>query len=194
LTNNAFSCTWSAVPGATGYGIELLSAPPQSSRSVPDPHRIGVGVTSNPHWHCDSAGLPAGAYWYRVIAWSGRGFYGGFGAPDSFTVPKESLTIDLTDPRHPVFHWQAFPTATGYGVEILKRNTTPRHQNDTSSDPNRLAVGVTQAPTTRWVGDTTGLSAGTYVVRAIAWNANGFLSGFSDAQTITVGAARSSRS
>jgi YVTN family beta-propeller protein len=64
----------------------------------------------------------------------------------------------------------------------------PAHTNDTSADPNRIGVAVTAHPNTSWRGDTVGLQAGNYAVRVIAWNDNGFVGGFSDPQTFTVGA------
>jgi hypothetical protein len=189
LNDNTFTCSWTPLAGATTYGIELLSQFPASPQPVADPGRIGLAVTPGTSWPCNTSGLAAGPYWYRVMAWSDQGALGGYGAPDSFVVPKETLAINDADPVHPVFSWQAFPTATGYGIELLRPGLQPAHIDDTSADPNRLAIGITQAPVTSWNGDTTGLIPGLYVVRAIAWNANGFIGGFSDAQAFSVSPA-----
>jgi hypothetical protein len=186
LEDNTFPCSWAPLAGATYYGIELLSQSPTSTYPTADPNRVGVAVLSGSDWPCNTAGLAAGRYWYRVVAWSGQGYLGGFSAPDSFVVPKETLSVDDSDPVHPVFSWQAFPTSTGYGIEILRPGFMPVHSNDTSADPNRLAIGITQPPVTTWNGDTIGLVPGLYVVRAIAWNANGFIGGFSDAEAFSV--------
>jgi outer membrane protein assembly factor BamB len=187
LQNNTFSCTWSAVGGASGYGLELLSAAPANTVPEPDPSRIGSASTSATSWPCNSSGLAAGKYWWRVVAWDASGFLGGFGATDSFTVPKESLTVDTSNPRQPLFSWQSFSSATSYGLELLSAGTTPQQPNGTSADPNRLAVGVTQAPVTTWQGSTAGLAPGTYAARVIAWNGSGFIGGFSDPVTFPVG-------
>jgi hypothetical protein len=192
LADNTFPCSWSPLAGATGYGIELLNAVPSSTDPLADPHRIGVAVTVGTSWPCATPGLAAGTYWYRLVAWSQRGFLGAFSAADSFVVPKEVLSVDATDPRHPLFSWQPFPTASGYGVELL-RGSNALHPNDVSADPNRLAVGVTAAPVTSWRGDTAGLTVGTYAVRAIAWNGAGFVGGFSDAIPFTVTAGQVAR-
>ncbi len=176
--------TWSHVSGATGYGIELLTQEPENPNGTgPSQYRIAVGATSGTTWNGDIQGLSAGTYYYRVIAWNQDGFIAGFSDTDSFTITEVNITSPLNgqtlSTQFPVFQWDHVSGATGYGIELLDQ--LPENPNSTTASQYRIAVGATSGIT--WNGDIRGLSAGTYYYRVIAWNQDGFITGFSDADS-----------
>ncbi len=191
LSNQFPLFSWQTMIGATGYGLELLDAPPEPSEengTTASIHRIGIGVTPYTFWNGDIRGLPVGTYYYRVIAWNNYGFIGGFSDADSFVVPKVNLSSSfsgqtLTD-QFPLFSWQIMQGATSYGLELLNAPPEPAEENGNTASIHRIAVGVT--PYTFWNGDIRGLPAGTYYYRVIAWNNYGFIGGFSDTDSFVV--------
>ena len=185
--------TWNVTSGAGGYGIELLDNAPEPvevNGMAASIHRLGVGITTQTTWNGDIRGLSPGTYHYRVIAWTSAGRYiAGFSDSDSFVVPAKPTGVELTSAyngatltnQFPVFSWNTTPGATGYGIELLDDAPEPDEVNDPAASIHRLGVGVTKQ--TAWTGDIRGLSAGTYFYRVIAWNADGFICGFSNADS-----------
>lgn len=182
---------WSAVQGATSYGIELLNAPPtagEANTTAASVHRIAVGMASATTYKGDIRGLKPGTYYYRIISWNGNGFVGGFSDYDSFTVPKPTITnpiggATLTS-QFPRFTWLAVPGATSYGLELLRAAPTAAERNGNTASVNRIAAGLTTG--TAWNGDIRGMGAGIHYYRVIAANAAGLLGGFSDTDFFVV--------
>ncbi len=175
---------WSPISGASGYGIELLTQEPENPNGKDaSQYRIGVGATSGTTWNGDIQGLSAGTYYYRVIAWNNYGMITGFSDTDSFTIAEVNITSPLNgqtlSTQFPVFQWDPVSGATGYGIELLDQ--PPENPNSTTASQYRIAIGATSGTT--WNGDIRGLSAGTYYYRVIAWNQDGFITGFSDADS-----------
>ena len=179
---------WSMLTGATTYGLELLDAPPEPNEvngTIASIHRIGVGVTSSSGWNGNVIGIKAGRYYYRVIAWNDAGFLGGFSDADSFTVPKPDLrAIDWSrGVNTPYFSWDPLIGADDYGIELLSQ--APENQNGTTQSRYRVGAAST-SHNNYYEGNTVGINGGTYYYRIIAWNENGYLGGFSDADSFDV--------
>lgn len=194
LTTQFPRFSWTPANFATGYGIELLSAPPvlsEQNSMYASSYRLGVGVTGATAWTGDIRGMPAKTYWYRVIAWNSGGFVANFSNADSFVVPKPQLNaVDWSRGNsNPTFSWSvpADPTAPvlNSGIELLSGPLAPGEENNTAASTKRIAVGILSG--TQWIGDTTNLIRGhTYYYRIISWNRYGFVGGFSDADSFTV--------
>lgn len=82
---------WDPVPRAIGYGVEILSAPPEPGErygKTPSVHRIAAVSGGHGAMELDLRGYKPGVYYYRVIAWdAGDNFIFGFSNCDSFTIP-----------------------------------------------------------------------------------------------------------
>ncbi len=184
LTDQFPVFSWDPVAGATGYGIELLSNTPENPGSnEPSMYRIAAAPTPDQSWTGDTRGLPAGTFYYRVIAFDGGGLVGGFSDPDSFSLPKPSLApVQWADHLTPIFDWSSVNGATAYGLALLSNE--PENPNGATPSTYRLSAGPTTD--TQWNGSTISLNGGTYYVRVIAANDNGVLGGFSDTESFEV--------
>lgn len=185
--------SWGALPTVTGYGIELLTAPPENPNGASSSrYRLAAGPTANTYWNGDATGLPGGTYYYRILAWNQYGLFGVFSDAASFAVVRPNMSpIAWPDPIHPRFAWSPVTGATSYDLEILLPNTAPAAPNGTEPDPNRMAAASVAGTT--YDGDTSALAPGIYYVRVIARNAGGVVGTFSNPVTFTVGVMPSIR-
>ncbi len=186
--------TWTVVDGATGYGLELLDAPPEPSEengTAPSIHRIAAGGTPYTFWNGNIHGLAPGTYYYRVIASNQYGFLAGFSNHDSFTVPVPpepgltSPTNGQTVARGPLdFTWGAIAGANTYAIELLSNN--PENPNGWTPSQYRMVAAICPDGNPTFPGDATYLNGGTYWWRIIAINGDGLYGVFSDAWSFVV--------
>lgn len=185
---------WSDIPGATSYGLELLSAPPENPNGT-DASRYRVVATavsaSQSSYGGDTSGLAGGTYWWRVIAANDQGYVGVFSDAKSFTVPVRPLLSSpgngtIVSSRGPLdFTWAAVPGATGYAIELM--NGAPENPYGTTASVYRIAADVVPGgPATSYPGNTGGMARGTYYWRVIALRNGQFYGIFSSAYGFTV--------
>lgn len=195
--------TWSAVPGATGYAIELIGSsglrPSETNNSSPALNRIGAAVLPGGAalaYNGNTSGLvPGTTYWWRIIAIRNGQLFGVFSNAFSFVVsqPKPILTVPANaalPARGPLaFTWSTVDNATGYAIELCSAN--PGDTNNTVQAASRIAAAVLPGgSSTTYPGDTSNLIVGqTYWWRIIAIK-NGQLFGvFSAPRSFTVDTA-----
>lgn len=179
LLRGPITFSWNPIlGGATGYGIELLSAPPENPNgTTPSIYRIGAGLspgglTSYPG---NTQTMPPGTYWWRVIAIRNNVIYGVFSDAWSFTVPAYQMPV-LISPvnafQQPargslLFTWNPIVgAATGYTLELLSH--APENPNGTTPSIYRIAAVPSIGGLPRYSGNTIGMAPGTYWWRVIA--------------------------
>lgn len=186
LVNQNPVFSWTTIPGATAYGIELLDSAPsagEANGTVAGVHRIAAGATNRTTWNGDVRTLAAGIYYYRIIAWNDNGFLCGFSNADSFTVPKPFINpVDTTIPDKPSFSWGAIAGADGYIVEI--DSAVPENPNDAAASRFRVTSGTSTGIS--WIGTTRYCTAGTYFARVQAQKGGSNLGGYSDSVSFVV--------
>lgn len=185
---------WSDIPGATAYGIELLSALPENPNgTTPSIYRVAAVAAASSSYLGDTTGMSPGTYYWRVIAAGHSGYLGVFSDARSFTVPAEPA---LTSPAAGYtqsgkgeisFNWQPVYGADGYAIELL--SAPPESPNGTAPSKYRLSAAIIPSAATTFIGDSSGLIKGTYYWRIIAIRKGQLYGVFSDARSFTVPAA-----
>ena len=187
---------WEDLLGATGYGIELLNAPPEpweANTTLPSIHRIGAAMSPGRQstFLGNTSGLAPGTYWWRIIAVNDSGLYGVFSDAWSFSVPPfprpilESPIDNQQVGKGPVvFNWSDVEGVSGYGIELL--SAPPENPNGTEPSIYRIGAAMSPGGLSEFPGDTSGMAEGTYYWRVIAINPSGLYGVFSDAQCFVI--------
>ncbi|HET6762795.1 MAG TPA: fibronectin type III domain-containing protein, partial [Longimicrobiaceae bacterium] len=108
--------TWSAVPGAQAYEVEVLDA--DGLALHPQPPTTVTGTSAS----IDASGLPTGgAFGVRVRAQAGTSTsdWGAAGTVRVHRVPPPAITSALYRGGAIAFTWSAVPGATRYLVQVL---------------------------------------------------------------------------
>lgn len=189
---SAFQFTWPATAGATQYGIELLSAPPENlNGTTASAYRIAAALTagSAPSFSGDGSGLPPGTYWWRTIPVANGILAGSFSAAHWFTIPPPELMLSspADGESKPVigpvqFSWQPLPGAVAYGIELLSAPPEAEYNQEASI----YRIGSAMTAGTTYTGDTTGLSPGVYYWRVIGANGAGLYGRFSHSRAFVI--------
>ncbi len=186
---------WQVLEGATAYGIELLSAPPENPNgNIPSVYRIGAGLSpgGQPVFPGNTENLSDGTYYWRVIALNDQGLYGFFSDAWSFTIPPRpglaapENSYSQSDRGSILFDWYDLPGAISYGIELLSQLPDDSERNTDYPSQYRIGADLSPGGASQFMGDTSGLAPGTYYWRVIAVDDQGLYGVFSDPWAFSV--------